>query len=179
VDDPAVLSALLRDPPATPSPAWVRERMRSAPQSPQQARDMLDQDLAQQAGRSAAAAERLRKSYSVVPVSQLPDVTLEDLSRQGRPAIDPNFADANWPAIAAAAKKALGEGMDPLMSREQLTAYGRQLGLSGSSLEGFVSLFREPIRWNPAQTRLGNGEHRLWDARQAGITELVVTIVTD
>ena len=68
--------------------------------------------------------------------------------------------------------------MDPLVSREQLTAYGRQLGLSGSSLEGFVSLFREPIRWNPAQTRLGNGEHRPWAARQAGITELVVTIVT-
>jgi hypothetical protein len=179
VDDPAVLSALLRNPPATPSPAWVRERMRSAPQSSQQARDMLDRDLAQQASHSAAAAEALRKSYTVVPVSQLPDVTLDDLSRQGRPAIDPSFADANWPAIAAAAKRALSEGMDPLMSREQLTAYGRQLGLSGSSLEGFVSLFREPIRWNPAQTRLGNGEHRLWAARQAGITELVVTIVTD
>jgi hypothetical protein len=139
--------------------------------SPEEAQRVLARDHANQIARGDAARQALRDSYQEVSVDQLPNVSLDDLERQGRPAIDPRYADADWKVIAEAAKAARAGGMDPTLSREALTEYGRQLGLQSSNLAGFVSLFAEPIRWNPAKQRRGNGEHRLYAACLAGVRD--------
>jgi len=116
--------------------------------------------------------DELRRSFEVVPVSDLPSTDGLELVPSDRDACCAH-CEADWPQVADVAVAWLESGGDPL-DLAGLDRRARDAQLGADELDALWSLFADPITWFRGRDRYVNGRHRVHALRAAGVERCVV-----